>query len=537
MLCRVCLAFLLTFLLGFAAAQTGSLAPGDQQLETGEYFDLEPYVAAAGETLDLSLSSADFDVYLIVLDPDGEVLAEVDDSEGFGTDVQLQLELAAAGEYTFAITSALPGETGAYALAINPATVTLPAPNPLAAPAAGFEGSFSDGALQVTLAATAEGFAGSFRLGEQSFEATGTLAAGTLSGTFVSNGQAFDFSATLAGAQLHLQTGGQTYVLERQTQVAPPAAPAPANPLAAPPAAPVAAPVTPVSQLAPEPGFITGTVFDTQGRPLAGAGVLITGTTFEQGQRTEFETVSGADGTYSVRVPDGRYQAKAWIDLEFGGTFFSRLLHPLSGKPSAEVDSTVGGNLDFQWRLSGLTAYSTPPGEDDTDFYGASIDLSYCGLPADAYCDAAYDAFPEAPIAPGGSVVEVLLTPTGPLIDGTAGQPLRYSFEVAAQDAEYPYGGAPNQPADYPGGGGGRTVLGADWPYHSTALNDIPLGSYLLSATATLPDGRQQRLKVGLEPHDVEHDSVPVSFSPWQDYQARSYIGGGLEQLTVYLRD
>jgi hypothetical protein len=130
------------------------------------------------------------------------------------------------------------------------------------------------------------------------------------------------------------------------------------------------------------PGHVTGTVHDPQGRPPAGAGVLIRGTTYAQGQQTSFETTTGADGTYALRVSDGRYEAKAWIDFTYDGTFYSRHLHPLSGNSSTQIDSAVGGNLDFQWRLTGLNAHSTPPGHVDTDFYGVSIELSYCGLPA-----------------------------------------------------------------------------------------------------------------------------------------------------------
>lgn len=516
---------LLTLFAGAALAQTGALEAGDAQLDSGEYFDVHSYEGAAGERVEIALASDEFDVYLVVLGPDEALLGQFDDSPGEGTNVRTTLELPQQGSYTLGVTSALPGETGRYALQVT----SLAAPG--AADDGGFAGTFEGGGLTVTLEPTAQGYSGTFATGGQTFAASGESAGNRLSGTFESSGQAYAFSALLEGDTLTLESGGARYLLQRQG-----AAPQTGNPLAPPQAAAPQTPQTPVPQSEARPGYVTGTVFDAQGRPLAGAGVLISGTTFAQGQRTDFETTTGADGTYAVRVPDGRYQAKAWVNVEYGGAFFSRLLHPLSGNPYSEIDSSEGGTLDFQWRLSGLSAYSTPPGEDDTDFYGASIDFSYCGLPADAYCDAKYEAFPDAPI-PGGSVVEVRLTPVGPLIDGSAGETIVRQFRVAEQDAEYPYGGAPNQPADYPGGGGGRTVLGEGWAYHGIDLNDIPLGSYALSATATLPDGRQQSLRLGLSPDDVEHASVTVAFEPWDDYQARSYIGGGIKQLRVYVRD
>lgn len=289
------------------------------------------------------------------------------------------------------------------------------------------------------------------------------------------------------------------------------------------------------SRIAPRPGFVTGTAFDTLGEPMQGAFVSITGTTFEQGQRTEFETVTGADGTYAVRVPDGRYQAKAWIDRNFAGQMFSRLLHPVTGSPNFEVDSTVGGNIDFQWRLTGLTAYSTPPGSEPSDFHGAAIDLSYCGLPATAYCTVEGTGVPATPIAPGGSTVTITLTPTGPLIDGSEGRVLEWRFVMTEQDPDYPYGGAAIP--GYENGGGGRLTLSQDWQYHSDYLLDIPLGSYRMTATVTLPDGTTQPLRLGLTDDEVNYGSVPIAFVPWEDYSGRSYIGGGITELDVYIRD
>ncbi len=307
----------------------------------------------------------------------------------------------------------------------------------------------------MTLEGTGASYTGRITLDGQDYPATARAAGSTLTGTFQSGGSSFDFTATLAGDTLTLQSGGVTYALAREG-IAPPANnPLANNPLGAPrtppanatpaptapaPAAPAAQASPPVPRIQPRPGHVTGTVFDTKGQPLAGAGVLIAGTTFGQGQRTSFETTTDANGTYSVRVPDGRYEASAWVNVTFDGAFFSRLLHPLTGDPRTAVDSAVGGNLDFQWRLSGLTAYGTPPGRDPTDFYGASIDLSYCGLPANAYCSDAYEAFP-ATVPPAGSTVRLTLTPTGPLIDGSQGQELSFEVPVSAQLPDYPSGG------------------------------------------------------------------------------------------------
>ncbi len=297
-------------------------------------------------------------------------------------------------------------------------------------------------------------------------------------------------------------------------------APAPAKP---------AAPASTAKVPATKPGYVTGLVLDTQGRPLAGARVFINGTTFTQGQKTSFETETGADGTYSLRVPDGRYQAKASYTTTFEGQTFSFFMDPASGNPNTNVDSSEGGNLNFRWKLSGLRAGSGAGASRDTDFYGSSVDFSYCGLPANAYCASKYSAVTPG-AAPGGSVITVTFTPQGKLVDGSTGKPIVYTFKAAplAPPGGYPYSD-PN--------GGGRTTLGQDWPYHSTNFNDLPLGKYTLTVSATLPNGSAKPLKLGLTDGDVEHDSVTVRWVPWDDFNPASYSGGGIKQMKVYVRD
>ncbi|WP_181392103.1 carboxypeptidase-like regulatory domain-containing protein [Deinococcus irradiatisoli] len=296
---------------------------------------------------------------------------------------------------------------------------------------------------------------------------------------------------------------------------------APTTATAAGPQAPAATAKSPV----PKPGYVSGVVLDPQGRPLPGARVYLTGTTFTQGQKTSFETQTGTDGTYAVRVPDGRYSAKVSQTVTYNGTTYSFILYPLSGNPRTEVDSSEGGSLDFQWRLSGLSAYSAPGASEPTDYYGASINLSYCGLPARAYCGADYTALTPG-AAPGGSQITVTLTPTGPLVDGSAGKPVVFSFPASPLRPDYPAGSS-----------GGRLVLGQDWPYQAKNMNDIPLGTYTLTVTARLPDGRTQPLKLGLKDNDVEHTQLPIAFTPWDNFNPASYSGGGLKQLKVYVRD
>jgi hypothetical protein len=115
------LLFVLT-LFSWAWTQTGTLEASDPQLASGEYYDLYTHIAGtANGVLTIDLRSSDFDVYVIVLDPNGNPLAEFDDTTGLGTDLRETLTLPAAGTYTVAVTSAFAGELGRYTLQLSEA--------------------------------------------------------------------------------------------------------------------------------------------------------------------------------------------------------------------------------------------------------------------------------------------------------------------------------------------------------------------------------------------------------------------------------
>src|SRR5690606_4778809 len=100
---------------------------------------------------------------------------------------------------------------------------------------------------------------------------------------------AYALTLTGGGAQAAVPGGGKKTIASAPARDAPPAAttpPAPAGPVLAPGPRPTPPALggAPVPGIAPRPGYVTGTVFDTQGRPLPGATVLITGVTFGQGQ-------------------------------------------------------------------------------------------------------------------------------------------------------------------------------------------------------------------------------------------------------------
>lgn len=93
--------------------QSGTLAEGDEQLSSGEYVDAFEIEGRAGETLDVRLSSSDFDTYLMLRGPDG---SSFDNDDSDGTNSRLEVTLPASGTYRLMVTSYQPGETGNYAL-------------------------------------------------------------------------------------------------------------------------------------------------------------------------------------------------------------------------------------------------------------------------------------------------------------------------------------------------------------------------------------------------------------------------------------
>ncbi|WP_420477758.1 pre-peptidase C-terminal domain-containing protein [Brevundimonas sp. FT23028] len=96
----------------------GALSPGDETLDSGEYFDRYTFTGRRGERVAVELTSAAFDAYTIVRTPSGEQF-DNDDGED-GTDSRQQLILPEDGEYVVQVTSYRPGETGSYRFTVEP---------------------------------------------------------------------------------------------------------------------------------------------------------------------------------------------------------------------------------------------------------------------------------------------------------------------------------------------------------------------------------------------------------------------------------
>jgi Carboxypeptidase regulatory-like domain len=228
-----------------------------------------------------------------------------------------------------------------------------------------------------------------------------------------------------------------------------------------------------------EPYTVSGIVLDTKGQPLEGATVrlrqdFVSGTTV---------VTTGPDGRYkassSVQNAAASYKIEAYKQVDYNGqTICPRLAMP---DPNDYTSFTLdkGAERNFQWQLTGKI------GNYDT-FFGARIDLwnSY--------------SFSDTTRA-----VELTLTPTGPLLDGSEGS-------VIVQ--EVPLGDGDDD-----------------------ALFDIPIGTYTLQAVLIGHD--DSRTPINVATIDNIESYTPEVAIEWQSNDSSCGFGNdsGVEQMFISL--
>lgn len=186
---------------------------------------------------------------------------------------------------------------------------------------------------------------------------------------------------------------------------------------------------------APEAGYATGRVVDTRGDPIPRARVYLDNTLFTN---SFIESFTGEDGGYRVQVYPGAWRASATFRKDYNGRTYTLRLRPDATDPFDHE----GAVRNFTWQLEGRWP------DNDAGFYGGTIHVSsevhFQGDMAD---------------------VELLLTPDGPLIDGSPGTPLRLRL-----DDHY-----------------WRNLF---------QVEDIPIGRYVVTATLRNDDGNTRPLTV-----------------------------------------
>jgi hypothetical protein len=208
------------------------------------------------------------------------------------------------------------------------------------------------------------------------------------------------------------------------------------------------------------PGQVTGRALDTQGQPLAGAVIYVGGAGI---QTTPRKSTTDAHGQYMVDnfVPRLTYKAFGWVPVTYRGKNFCLRLTPEDPSGYESFVAELGAVRNFRWKLQGRIEDSVAPVDQDGAYYGGTIRI-----------------FPQLADDYTG-LIELQLTPTGPLIDGSQGQALT------------------------------RTV---DLLKPLFAL-DIPVGVYKVTATRIKTDGTRTAARVGPTSSEVASEST-LEFNP-----------------------
>lgn len=97
----------------------GELGNGDNVLPVdNSYFDAYSFEGQAGQTVTLGMSSLEFDPYLILLSPNGDDIAQ-DNNSGGNRNARIRLRLPETGRYILLANSHQGGESGRYRLSLR----------------------------------------------------------------------------------------------------------------------------------------------------------------------------------------------------------------------------------------------------------------------------------------------------------------------------------------------------------------------------------------------------------------------------------
>ncbi|MEM8639559.1 MAG: hypothetical protein AAGG51_12200 [Cyanobacteria bacterium P01_G01_bin.54] len=99
----------------------GTLTSASETLQDGTYFEAHPFSGRAGQQIEINLESAEFDPYLLLIDPEGEVLAEHNNISANNLNARIQVTLPGNGLYIIVVNTARPQQQGGYGLEMTTA--------------------------------------------------------------------------------------------------------------------------------------------------------------------------------------------------------------------------------------------------------------------------------------------------------------------------------------------------------------------------------------------------------------------------------
>lgn len=235
----------------------------------------------------------------------------------------------------------------------------------------------------------------------------------------------------------------------------------------------------------PRPGWVTGKATDSQGNPLTEVSISMYGTT-NVGSNTYFSAQVDETGHYAQEVPKGGYEITAYVTRQYKDRTYNLWLHPVDNISGTKQSTAEGVVKDFVWRISGPTPRAKKAPKDPGSYYGGIISLGGEG----AY-RMSYDVGSTAPEFeyPEGSTIELELTPSGPLMDGSQGQVVKRDLDPAK--------------------------------LNGAVVSDVPLGEYTAKAIMVEKDGTASPLHLAMRDPEgsfgdkVEPvDSVSITFLP-----------------------
>lgn len=226
---------------------------------------------------------------------------------------------------------------------------------------------------------------------------------------------------------------------------------------------------------AAKPGYLTGLATRADGRPLGGVQLRIFGTT-DAGQRSSLDSRTKTDGTFSVRLPSGNFSLRDAIwPANIGGRAYRLPLY-LRGEDNSDFDSTEGATAQLVLRMSGkITAEKSD--SDESAWFGGTVELEWIGSDGRSA-----DRLPE------NAQLEVRLTPTSPLFDGTPSAPIVHTRPLT-------------------------------WARSSRIISDVPLADYevrvaLKAAGQTTPLLVASRENISSAQRTPLGEQAPIRFAP-----------------------
>lgn len=141
-------------------------------------------------------------------------------------------------------------------------------------------------------------------------------------------------------------------------------------------------------------GVVSGRVTDAQGRPIAGATVVINNAVWHN---RNIVLKSATDGSYRYTMPTtDSWYVRGTTDVTYNGRTYVLDLHP---DRSGAFSGSEGAVVNLQWKVTG----PVPTDFGHAGFYGGSVEM-----------DTGWDLGDLAGVT-------LTLTPVGTLIDGSAG--------------------------------------------------------------------------------------------------------------------